>query len=228
MNEQAPPTEQQYAPAPKSGGGCKKFAIGCGIALLILVILGAVAGWFIAKNARAWTASGAAAIMNEAVDQSTLPDDQKQTIKSRIEQLRVDFTAGDITLKEIGEAMENLDVEKLIGAGLAQYVGSGIIQASALSDEEKADGKQALNRVAHGMMDGQVTMSDFKQVITPILENPGSDDYQLKSNPTPEELKQVINNATDIADQAGIAEDVEELDFAERVNEAFDQALGTP
>ena len=229
MNEQAyqqaPQTAPPEAPA-KSGGGCKKLAIGCGIVALILVIILIIGGWFVAKNFRSWTASGFATVVNKAVEQSTLPDEQKQTIKDRVDYVKDEFVAGNITIEEMGRAIENLKIENLIGAGMTQYVGSGLIESSQLSDEQKAEGKQALNRVAQGLLDGQISLNDAQQTLTPIMQNPGSNDWQLKTNPTQDELKQVMDNATDLADQAGVPEDVGEVDFAAKVNEAFDQALG--
>ena len=223
MNEQAPPMT-----TPKSSGGCGKIAIGCGIALLVLVIILAVAGWFVVKNWKSWTASLVSAGVTEVVEQSQMSDEQKRAIISRVDQFTQDFAAGRITAEQVARAMENLDVEALVAAGVAQYVGSGLIQSAGLSEQERETGKRALDRVAHGLMDGQVSMQDLEQALAPITVQTGGSSWELKPSPTPEELKQVMDNATDLADQAGVPEDVGEVDFASRVNEAFDQALGAP
>ena len=217
--------EQVQAPQ-KSSGGCGKVAIGCGIAVLILVIILAVAGWLIYKNFRSIGASAFAYTVNSMVDQSTLPDDQKQTIKDKVNYVKEEFAAGNITLEEIGQAMEQLDVEKLITAGITQYIGTGLIGASELSDDQKAEGKKALNRVAYGLLEGQIDPDETNNMLAPIMEQSSSNQQQLKQNPTVEELQQVIDNANDLADQNGIPEDVGEVDFAARVSEAFDEALG--
>jgi hypothetical protein len=217
MNEQA---------EKKSMGGCGKIAIGCGIVLVIVVIIAALGTWYVAKNARGWLATGFATGVNSAVEQSALPDEQKQAIQDRVEQISEDFAAGDITMEELGKAVEELDIENLIDAGMAQYVGAGLIDSSKLSDEDKAAGRQAFNRVAYGLLDDQIDSNDVQQILAPILLNPGSNDWQFKQNPTTEEIKQVMDNATELADQAGVPADVEEVDFGARVNEAFDEALG--
>lgn len=219
MNEQVPKS---------SGGGCGKIAIGCGIAALIVVIIAGLGIWYVVSNARGWGASLFATAINTAVDQSTLPNQQKQTIKSRVDRVKEDFVAGRITLDQIGRAMENLDIENLIAAGFTQYVGTGMIESSQLSDDDKAVGKQALNRVATGVLDGQITNQQVEQALAPIMQQTGQNRWEFKSHPTPEELRQVVDNAGDLADKAGIPKDAEAVDFAKRVEEAFDQALGTP
>ncbi|MEZ6191584.1 MAG: hypothetical protein R3C45_09880 [Phycisphaerales bacterium] len=214
--------------APKQMSGCAKAAIGCGIATLILLIILALGAWYVARNAKAWAAGGFASVVNQAVEQSTLPDEQKKTITSRVDHIKDEFVAGNITLEQIGQAMENLNVENLIAAGFTQYVGSGIIESSQLSDDDKAVGKQAMNRVATGVLDGNISTQQIEQVLAPIMQQTGSDNWEFKQNPTPEELQQVMENANDLADKAGIPQDVEQVDFGKRVEEAFDEALGTP
>lgn len=218
MNEQAP----------KSSGGCGKIAIGCGIAAVIVVIILAAVGWYVYNNARGWVASGGASVVNQAVEQSTLPDEQKQAIISRVDHVKEEFAAGNITLEDFGRAMENLDIESLIMAGMAQYVGADLMNSPQFSDDDRAAGRQALNRVSHGLLEGQIDTQDIEQVLSPIMLNPGSGDWEFKPNPTDKELNQVMDRATDLADQAGVPEDVGEVDFGARVNEAFDKALGTP
>lgn len=212
----------------KQMSGCAKAGIGCGIALLIVVIIVALGAWYIARNAKSWTAGAFASVVNQAVDQSTLPDEQKNAITSRVDHVRDEFVAGNITLEQIGRAMENLNVENLIAAGFTQYVGTGPMQSSALSDDDRAVGKQAMNRVATGVLDGQISESQARQALAPIMQQTGSGNWEFKTNPTAEELQQVMDNANDLADKAGIPEDVEEVDFGKRVDEAFDEALGIP
>ncbi len=212
----------------KSSRGCGKIALGCGIATLVIIILVVIGGWFVARNARSWASSGFAAIINQAVEQSTLPDDQKQAITARVDQVKQDFADGKITLEQIGSAMEAVNIEGLIVAGMAQNVGASMVESSSLSDDDKADAKQALNRLAHGVLDGQINQSQAKQALDPILVNSGSADWQFKPSPTESDLLKVTDNAAALADQAGVSEEAEEIDFAQRVGEAFDQALGQP
>lgn len=219
MDEQAPK---------KQMSGCAKAAIGCGIATLILAIILALGAWFVAKNAKSWTAGAFASVVNQAVEQSTLPDEQKLAITNRVEHIKDEFVAGNITLEQIGQAMENLNVENLIAAGFTQAIGSGIIEQSQLSDDDKATGKQVMNRLATGVLDGNISTKQIEQAIAPIMQQSGSNKWEFKKNPTPEELQQVLENATDLADKAGIPQDVEAVDFGKRVEEAFDDALGTP
>ena len=214
--------------APKQMSGCAKAAIGCGIATLILLIILALGAWYVAKNAKAWTAGLISTGMTEIVDQSTLPDEQKQAIKDRISHVKDEFVAGNISAEQIADAINNLDLENLIAAGFTQYVGSGIIESSQLSDDEKALGKQAMNRVATGVLDGSIHTHEIEQALAPIMQKSGANNWEFKQNPTPEELQQALENANDLADKAGIPQDVEQVDFGKRVEEAFDEALGTP
>ena len=221
-----PPIQPVSEPKAKSGG-CGKIAIGCGIATLIVLILLGIGGYLLFSNARGLMGTGFATVMNEAVQQSTLPDDQKQALAAKIEEVKEDFIAGDITFEQIGQAMENLDIQNLVAGGFAQYVGARLIESSSLSAEDKARGKQAMNRVAHGALEGQIATSDIEQALTPIMQTNSNGELELKPNPTEDELRQVLDNAEDLADQAGVPQDVAEVDFAKRVQEAFDEALGT-
>ncbi len=213
---------------PKSSGGCGKVAIGCGIAVLIVVIIVALGAWYVANNWRSLASSGVAAAVNSAVEQSPLPDEQKQAITTRVDQIKQDFADGKITLEQIVNAMEAVNIEGLIVAGMTQYVASGIIEPSSLSDDDKTDARQALNRVAHGVLEGQIYQSQVQQALDPVLVKSNSGDWQFKPSPSEADLLKVTENASALADQAGVSEDVEEVDFAERVGEAFDQALGQP
>lgn len=219
--------EQDFEQKPKKMSGCAKAGIGCGIALVILLIIGAIGAWWVAVNAKSWGASLFTTGVNVVLDQSSLADDQKQAIKTRVDQVSEDFVAGKITVEQFTQAVDNLDVESLVGAGVAQYMGSGLIEASELSAEEKERGRVALNRVAHGLLEGQIDVEDFKDIMSPVMVNPDGEDLNFKQNPTNEELTQVMDDAADLADKAGVPEQVEELDFASKVNEAFDEALGT-
>ncbi len=212
---------------PKSSGGCGKIAIGCGIAALVVIILLVIGGWFVARNWRSLASSGVAAAVNQAVEQSSLPDDQKQAITARVDQIKQDFADGKITLEQIASAMEAVNVEGLIVAGMAQHVGSAMVESSSLSDDDKADAKQALNRVAHGVLEGQIDQTQVRQALDPVLVKTNADEWRFKPSPSEADLLKVVENASALADQSGVAEDVEEVDFADRVGEAFDQALGT-
>jgi hypothetical protein len=77
-------------------------------------------------------------------------------------------------------------------------------------------------------LDGNISTQQIEQVLAPIMQQTGSNNWEFKQNPTPEELQQVLENANDLADKAGIPQDVEQVDFGKRVEEAFDEALGTP
>lgn len=217
MNEQAPK---------KSMSGCAKAGIGCGIALVIVLIIAAIGGWLLWKNARSIAAAGAAYVVNQAIEQSSLPTDQKQVISSRVDQIKKQFASGDLTLEEITQGLEQVNIQGLIAAGVTQTVGSGMIESSQLSDNNKAIGHMALNRITQGVMDGQIDIEKVGQVLAPIRQDPNSENWQFKANPTAEELQQVVDNANDLADQSGVPAEVPEVDFAQRVDEAFDEVFG--
>lgn len=211
---------------PKSSSGCGKVAIGCGIAVLIVIILLAMGGWYVANNWRSWTAKGLSSAVTKAVDQSTLPADQKKAITDRVDHVMQEFADGNITVEQISKAAQALEVEKLIMAGMAQYVGSTIKISTKLSDEERAHGEQALNRIAHGVLDGQINQSQIEPVFKHIMEDDGSGNWSFKQSPSADDINAVIKDATELADQAGVAQDVGQIDYAKRVEQAFDQALG--
>ncbi len=155
--------------APKKSGGLGKIAIGCGIVVLIVIVLLAVGGWYVYNNARGWMAKGLSSVVNEAVDQSNLPDVQKQAITDRVDHVMQEFADGNITLDQIGQAVNSLEVENLVTAGMAQYIGTAVMDSSSLSDDDKADGRQAMNRLAHGVLENQIDESEIQKVFDAIM-----------------------------------------------------------
>ena len=219
-----------YAPYPQHNQGMStgaKVAIGCGVAALVVTLAIGIGIWYVMTNLKGIVSDLATGVITQAVNDSNIPADQKQRINARLNQLNTDFKDGKVTTDQIAAIAEALMEGPVLPIGTVLFVDSQYIQPSALTDQEKADGRQSLERLARGVFDKFINPDKLEPVMEPITEPDPTDptSRQLKPNPTTEELREFLKRAKAEADTANVPDEPWTIDLADEVDKAIDQVL---
>lgn len=97
-----------------------------------------------------------------------------------------------------------------------------------MSGDEKLAAGLHLNRLARGLSDGRIDWSASEQILAPISD-PGQDGKLHLRSPglvSDDEILEVLVTAKDIADEAGISEEILEIDISDEFQKSIEEALG--
>ena len=203
-------------------GGCLK---GCFIVLLLMVVGIVVLGFFVSRNWRGWSASVADYFIQESLDASNLPAQEKQEIREELRRPLDALKAGTLSAEQL-EQLGNVLVESPLLPSLAvTVVETKYFLRSGLSPEEKSAGKIALRRFVHGVLEEKIDDPAMERVLSHIADRNG-DEWKFRDKATDDELRDMIITAEQESDRAGIPEDVEEIDPSDEIRKVIDQVMG--
>ena len=194
--------------------------------LLILVAIGVYA----VNNYNVWIAHGVTAGMNAVINNSDIPEQEKAEVTQIITQLKEGYLAEEITMAELGHVLEAMGSCPALPIGLVVQFEQSYVSPSGLSPDEKAAASLHLNRLARGLSDGRIEWAVIEQILDPISE-PGSDGSKNLRPPervTDVEILEVLVTAKEIADQAGISEEMLAIDISDEFKRTVEEALGRP
>jgi hypothetical protein len=203
-------------------GGCLK---GCFIVLLLMVAVIVVLGFLVSRNWRGWTASLADYFVQESLDASNLPAQEKQEIREELQRPLNALKAGTLTGEQL-EQLGNIMIESPLLPSLAvTVVETKYFLRSGLSPEEKTAGKIALRRFVHGVLREKIDDPAIERVLSHIADRDGNE-WKFRETATDDELRDMIITAEQESDRAGIPEDVEEIDPSDEIRKVIDQVMG--
>jgi hypothetical protein len=212
--------------------------MGCGIALAIVLLLLIGAGVFIAMNWRGWAAGGMRQGMTAAVAELPVDDAEKAETQAVVDDFLDRFEAGDISLQQLGLVMQEITESPVMPAGMAMGVSQAYFKDSGLTEEEKADGRTQIARIAHGLAGNTVTQDELRTILTPIEAAPadreviqfqlGNRQIRLKapSIVTDDDLRVFIAQAREQADSHDLPPTPPTFDLSGELDRAIRTALG--
>lgn len=211
---------------------------GCLIALAIVGVLVVGAGIYAAMNWRTWASNGVNTIVEKGIEQSSLPDSEKQEVMAVVNSFTGEFESGDVSVEDFFKVLEQLGQSPVMPAMIVMGIEESYISDSELTDEEKADGSKQLSRFVRGVAEGTISQTKIDDVTEPIHApmdatdkvaiHTGNINVELK-NPksvTTEELRTFLANAKAEADAAEIPDEKVEIDWSDELQLAIDRALG--
>ncbi|GAB4547835.1 MAG: hypothetical protein Tsb0013_07980 [Phycisphaerales bacterium] len=211
---------------------------GCLIALAIVVVLAIVGIVILMMNWRGLVAAGIDAVAEQAINESSLPASEKPELIAIIKDTTQKFQDGDIDETQLEALFNGLASSNVWHIGAAYSADNGYVQTSGLTDEEKADGSVQLMRIAQGLHEDAIDRADYEAVFAPIVdtsedatfENTNGQSISLlvfrdASTVTDEEIKQVIESARTLADEAGVTAEPEMIDLSDTLQAEIDAAL---
>lgn len=206
------------------------FASGCLIAVVVVVLIIVGAGIFVAKNFKSWAAEGITAAMSMMIEESDLPEVERSEIIEILNQVKEEYLAGDITTEELGHILEAMTSCPAIAMGIVIQFEASYVAISSLSDGEKNEATLALNRFAQGLTNGLVGWEEIEDIIAPISETDAEGKQTLKDpgSVTDDEIREALAAVKRAADNAGIAEELVEVDISESFRTTIEEALARP
>ncbi len=206
------------------------FASGCLIAVVVVVLIIVGAGIFVAKNFKSWAAEGITAAMSMMIEESDLPEVERTEIIEILNQVKEEYLAGDITIEELGHILEAMTSCPAIAMGIVIQFEASYVAISSLSDGEKNEATLALNRFAQGLTNGLIGWEEIEDIIAPISETDAEGKQTLKDpgSVTDDEILEALAAVKRAADNAGIAEELVEVDISESFRTTIEEALARP
>lgn len=213
----------------KSGGGCTTAIIGCLVVSLVLAGVACGVGYYVYINIGVMAANLAESQLNSAIDEFDLPDDQKAGMKEQVSRVAQGYRDGDISMEQLGGVAENLLQSPAFTAVPVEIARSKYIEPSGLSDEEKADAKKQLQRIAHGAFEKKISEDELTALLDGRIADKQADgNLQFRDEVPDEDLRDLIAAAKDLADEKGVEDQNFEIDLAAELKKAVDKALLGP
>lgn len=209
-----------------SDGGCTTILIGCLITSLVLVAVACGLGYYIYLNFGVWAAGMLEDRLVVAVETSQLPPEQKEGMKEQVSRVAKAYRDGEIDTEQVVRIVENLMQSPAFTAIPVEIARSQYIVPSGLSDEEKADGVQQLQRVAHGAFEKLISEDELKDVMDGHIADVQADgNLQFRSEVSDDELREFITACKELADSKEIPDQSYEIDFAAELKQAVDAVI---
>ncbi len=203
-------------------GGCLK---GCFIVLLLMVAGIVVLGFFVSRNWRGWTASVAEYFIQESLEASNLPAQEKQEIREELLRPLDALKSGELSLEQFEKLGSALIESPLLPSLAVTVVETKYFLRSRLTPEEKTAGKIALRRFVHGAIEEKIDDPAIERVLSYIADRNG-DEWKFRDRATDEELRALIATAEQEADKAGVPEDVDEIDPSDEIRKIIEAVMG--
>jgi hypothetical protein len=203
--------------------------IGCFIMAGVLVILAAIVGFWVARNWRDWFADFGTQAVNQQIDASDLPPQEKVEIKVQVERVGTEFKAGRISMEQAVKIVENLAKSPLMPMLVVAAVDTQYFDKSGLSDEEKAEGRVTLQRFARAVVEGKIKQDGVDKVLSHIADRRGKDNWEFRERVSDADLRAALAEAKTQADAAGMPAEVENtIDPSDEFKKVIDEALAEP
>ncbi|MCH2200400.1 MAG: hypothetical protein MK102_00405 [Fuerstiella sp.] len=208
---------------PKSEGrGCLK---GCLIAAAVLLVLAMIAAWIVSLNWRDWAGAFVRTGLEETLNETDLPAEEKEQIQEQVERVVTAFEEGTLTGAQVELLVDELVQSPLPGAVIAFTIEKQYFDRSGLSDEEKDAGRTTLRRCVRGYSDGDLTEEDVDAALVHVGTKDADGNWEFRDDVTDEELRKFLAEATERADTAGVAETVKEVDPSDEIKRIVDSIL---
>lgn len=209
----------------KSGwGGC---LLGCLVTFGICCVLCAGAGYYVYSNASTWISKIARQGIEAGLQETDLPPEEQTAILEQFDRVVAAYDAGELTLEELGPAIEKLAESPIVGLIMLEAVEAKYIKSSGLSDEEKTAAQRTMVRVARGMIEERFEKEEFeklsKHFLVETVSNPNQP--QLKQNLSDEELRAMLADAKELADSKEVPDEDYEFRISEVLRNTVDELL---
>jgi len=213
----------------KSGGGCTTAIIGCLVVCLVLAGVACGVGYYVYVNIGVMAANVAETQLNAVIDEFDIPEEQKTGMKEQVSRVAQGYRDGDISMEQIGSVAENILESPAFTAVPVEIARSKYIDPSGLSDEEKANAKRQLQRIAHGMFEKKISEDELKTLLDGRIADEQPDgNLQFRNDVPDDDLRDLVASAKALADEKMIPDQDFNIDLAAELKKAVDKALMGP
>ncbi len=208
---------------PRQGSGCLK---GCLVVVAIFVALIVIFGVVAAFKWRGWVASFAGTAIQQSLDASSLPPQEKSEVQQELQRVIDAFVANQISGPQLGEIMTSLLDSPLMNSLVVSVVEAQYLNKSGLGAEEIAVGKTTLRRFVIGMFEDKINEQAIDKVLLHIADRQPDGTWIFRQQVSDDDLRAMLAAAKVEADTAGIPAEVQEVDPSEEVRRIVDETLG--
>lgn len=199
-------------------GGVLKVVL---IVVGVLALLTVCAGIYTALHWKGWVAQASMKASQQLINDSGLPDDQKQSILSEVKNLGDDFSSGKISNQEMARIVRSISDSPLLPLAGVQNARAKYIEPSDMTPKEKASAILALQRLARGVYEKKISTDDVHVVAASILDSPANRGWRLKEHPSRMDLDALVVAARARADKAEIPNEPFDLNIADELKKAI-------
>jgi len=214
--------EQPYREKSKLAGCLKGCLIAGGVLFVVLLLF----GFWVSKNWQRWAADLGSEVLNQIIDESDLPDLEKDEVKEQVERLADAVRNGDLTGDQLGQVMQQILESPLITSFVVAGIEKKYIEPSGLEDEEKAAGRVALRRFVRGLISQKISEEDLEEAMSTIATKQPNGEWEMPDSATDDQLRALIQLVKEKTDAAEIPDEVEEVDPSDEMRRIIDLALG--
>ena len=217
--------------------------VGCGVVLLIFIILIGVGTYFVMTNVRGWTADASTNAIDQMLTKAQIDPAEHAEVMVHVESLMTRFEDGDIEWQQLGQVVEQLAKSPVIPSAMVISIDRLYIDESDLEDTEKTQARIDLARFTQGLFDESIDPDSLNDVLAPVtthtpdendivlnlrIDENGRTITALKSadKVTADDLRELASIAKTKADEAGITETPAPIDLSDEVAKAIGTALG--
>lgn len=198
---------------------------GCLIAVVVMLLIALALGVFVAMSWRGWAGGFVQSVSTQAINDSQLPQDQKDRLTTRITGLTDQFKDGTLTFPQIAGIMESLQQSPLIPLAMVYGSGEAHIGPSALTTEEKAAATRSLARFTRGVVEEKIPATAIDDVLVSVTTRGPNGQLQPVEAVTIDQLRSFIAAAKARADDAKIPDEDFQVDIAAEVEKVIDRGL---
>jgi hypothetical protein len=166
--------------------------------------------------------------MNQAIDEMNVPEQEKAEMKAQVDRVAIAFREGRISQEQMGMLVQKMMQSPLVTTMMVSVVEREYFAKSGLSDEEKAQGRQTLQRFLRGSFDEKINQQEADAVLEHVSDRGPNGQWDLKERVSDEELRAFLAAAKEAADKAEIPDQPAAIDPSEELKRIIDEALAEP
>jgi hypothetical protein len=202
---------------------------GCLVVFVILIIVAVLVGFWISRNWRGLASSFGTAVIQQGVEASQLPAEEKQQIMVQVERVAQAFRENTISQKQLENLAHKLVESPLMSLMVASTIDQQYFAKSGLSNEEETEGRQTVQRFFRGSIDEKINEAGIDAAMAHVADrDPANGQWKLRQTLTDDQLRAFLAEAKKQADAAGIPEQPAEIDPSEEIKKIVDAALAAP
>ena len=210
---------------PKRARGVSVWKV-IGVLAILMVLVCAGVGTFIYMNFKGWAVDLASAMVVSIVEESNLPEDQKESILTNVETLAEDVRNGDLPMEDFGEIMMSLSQGPFLNLVLVELIEADYVSKCQPNDKDRAAAALAFDRFERGIVEEKISDEKVEEAMALVQAADMKDTPQLKENLTADELKAFVEKIAQLADEEEIPAEPFTVDFAGMFQEAIDAVRG--
>jgi hypothetical protein len=199
--------------------------IGCLAAMGVAVVLAVIAGFWISRHWRGWFADIGSQVVNQGIDASDLPPQEKVEVKEQVERVTKGFREGQITNEQASRIFQKIVQSPLMPMFVVMAVDKQYFDRSGLSDAEKKQGRVTLQRFARGVFDKKIDDKGTDSVMMHVADRKSDNNWQLRQHVSDQDLRAALAEAKARADEAGIGEEPKNVDPSDEIKRIIDESL---